>query len=181
MGKEELPCRLSTERLQLRGLRPSDSAFVRGLVSDPEVRRFLGGPVPEEQLAATVQRYLSISTPDAVWVVTTNSARDAVGLVFLAQHRDGAELELSYQFAASVWRMGIAFEATRRVLRHAFEDLEIPRVIAETQTANHASTGLLARLGMEPVREVERFGAQQTIYAVDRLTRLSVSGGRGRT
>jgi len=51
------------------------------------------------------------------------------------------------------------------VLDFALNDLAFERLIAETQSANSASCNLLEKLGMTEVRRVERFGAQQSIYA----------------
>jgi ribosomal-protein-alanine N-acetyltransferase len=43
-------------------------------------------------------------------------------------------------------------------------DLALPRVLAETQAANHRSRRLLERLGMTATRTAVRFGARQIIY-----------------
>ena len=53
------------------------------------------------------------------------------------------------------------------VIRYALRDLGLPRVVAETQTANIASCRLLEGLGLRRERTVQRFGAQQAIYVTD--------------
>ena len=95
----------------------------------------------------------------------TKDALRPVGLVFISKHRDGEDSELSYQFSPDAWGMGYAIEATRRVLDFAMNDLSLGRLIAETQSANKASCRLLERLGMTEQRRVQRFGAEQIIYA----------------
>jgi [ribosomal protein S5]-alanine N-acetyltransferase len=72
---------------------------------------------------------------------------------------------LSYEFHPDAWGHGYATEATRRALDFALNDLAFERLIAETQTANSASCRLLERLGMKEERRIQRFGAEQAIYA----------------
>ena len=48
----------------------------------------------------------------------------------------------------SHWGRGLASEAVRRVLRHAFEVLQLPRVIGVAQTGNVASQNVMVKAGM---------------------------------
>ncbi|MEO9902306.1 GNAT family N-acetyltransferase [Nisaea sp.] len=157
--------RLETERLVLRSLARTDAIFVADLISDEDVRRYLGGPVSPEQHEATFARYSSGENGGMVWVVETKNLQTSVGLVFLSPHRDNGEAELSYQFRAQDWKRGYATEAAARVLSHALGDLECVRVIAETQTANLPSRRLLTRLGMTEISRHVRFGSEQSLYA----------------
>ena len=157
---------LLTERLCLRGLDRADDPFVEDLIADPEVRRFLGGPVPEADRVAVIERYHTCSENEHVWLVEKRCDTVAVGLVFLSQHHDCGDLELSYQFQSDMWGRGYATEAVGRVLRFAFAELRVTRLVAETQAANAASCRLLDRLGFRLVDRLHRFGAEQVIYAI---------------
>ena len=90
-----------------------------------------------------------------------------IGVMFLSQHKDGLERELSYMFHPSAWGKGYATEASLGLCSYARDTLKYPGLIAETQTANTASCRLLASIGMRPHTQFERFGAQQTVFKVD--------------
>ncbi|MFY1710688.1 hypothetical protein [Tritonibacter mobilis] len=51
------------------------------------------------------------------------------------------------------------------MLEYALITKRLPCIIAETQSANDASCRLLSCLGLHEERGVERFGAQQIIFA----------------
>jgi ribosomal-protein-alanine N-acetyltransferase len=87
-------------------------------------------------------------------------------LIELGTHKDGEEYEISYQFHPNYWGNGFAYEAAAAVIQHAFNQLELDQVIAETQSANQASCALLQRLGMTEMKRISRFGAQQIIFAL---------------
>ncbi|MGL5012524.1 MAG: GNAT family N-acetyltransferase [Paracoccaceae bacterium] len=155
---------LATERLCLRGLCAGDRAFVCRLIADPLVRQFLGGAVADERRADVFNSYCETGEGEAVWLVEIRGSGLPIGMIFLSHHKDGVDMELSYQFDRDFWGQGYASEALRRVLRHAADDLGLRQVIAETQSANVASCRLLERLGMVEQRRVRRFGAEQIIY-----------------
>lgn len=54
------------------------------------------------------------------------------------------------------------------VVDYALDDLGLHRIIAETQSANTASCRLLERIGMHRVKTLQRFGAEQIIYSMQR-------------
>lgn len=158
---------LTTKRLVLRDVAEPNRNVIRALLCDPKVRRYLGGPVPDDRIDAAVDAYYSMGEDERVWTVQV-AGSTVIGLVSLTPHKDGQDMEISYQFLPDFWRMGYASEAILRVLYHAETDLNLDRVIAETQTANFASRRLLEKVGMQSERLLIRFGAEQIIYV--RLT-----------
>ncbi len=140
-------------------------------MTHPEVRRYLGGPATEERAAAYAAKVVNGKHPIA-WTVhlRQNSAIGCVGLVQIAPHCDGFDIELSYEFHPMVWGAGIASEAVRAVVAHALGPLGPTRLIAETQVDNRPSKRLLERVGMRYERGLKRFGATQAIYAMESLT-----------
>ncbi|MFK0165526.1 GNAT family N-acetyltransferase [Rhizobium sp. NPDC090279] len=155
---------LDTERLHLRALLSTDRAFVGELIAREEVRRFLGGPVSIAQREAAISGYFTFEEGEVVWLVETKDSRQPLGLISISRHRDGHDRELSYQFHPDAWGLGYATEAARRVLDYALRDLQLKRLIAETQSTNFASRRLLERVGMREARRLYRFGAEQIIY-----------------
>ena len=161
---------LDTARLRLRALTQKDSPFVYRLLSDPEVREFLGGPVPKDRHEHVFASYLSQGPGGSVWLVEARETAAPVGLVFLAPYHDPEDttgpLELSYLFDPASWGQGHAGEALRAVLEQARRSHKsAPRIVAETRAANRRSRRLLIRLGFAPVRRYRRFGSMQVLYS----------------
>lgn len=157
---------LFTERLILRQPVSPDTPFLDSLMGDEEVRRFLGGPIPPDRREAIIPScFLEGDARSVLWIVETKLPLHPIGMVSISIHKDGNDSELSYVFHPDAWGHGYATEATSRALDFAVNDLAFERLIAETQTANSASRRLLERLGMREVRRVQRFGAEQVIYA----------------
>ncbi len=158
---------LATERLILRDVGEPDRDVIRAILCDPKVRRYLGGPVPDNRIDAAVDAYYCARDDERVWTAQLAES-STIGLVSLTPHTDGRDTEISYQFLPNFWGKGYASEAISGVLAHAQTDLNLGRVIAETQAENLASWRLLEKVGMWPERSVIRFGVEQIIYV--RLT-----------
>lgn len=79
--------------------------------------------------------------------------------LFRGQPYSSPEVEIYYRLGRDYWSSGYATEAAAEVLRHAFEDLRLPRVFANAAAANTASIAVLERLGFQigpdPVRSGE--------------------------
>ena len=58
------------------------------------------------------------------------------------------EIEIYYRLGRDYWGSGYATEAAQVTLRHAFDDLRLPRVLAHASAENVASHSVMRRLGM---------------------------------
>jgi len=144
----------------------TDVERLRRLYTDPICRQYLGGPVSETEAQRRVDQLLAADASAGVWAIRLSPSGDAVGLLTLTGHHDGQDTELSYQLLPEYWGRGIATHAVRLAIRYAFETLGLTRLVSETQSANTASIRLLDRVGMTLDRRVMRFGAEQSIYAI---------------
>ncbi|MFI5707695.1 GNAT family N-acetyltransferase [Kribbella sp. NPDC051620] len=143
---------LTTERLLLRPFRDEDLPAWAELNTDPEVIRYLGG------------KPLSRAETDGI-ATAVNAQYEAEGTGFLAIERrsDGAflgaagltheswhpdDLELGWRLAREYWGNGYATEAAAAWLAYAFTELELPRVLASTDTPNTKSIAVMERIGM---------------------------------
>ncbi len=95
------------------------------------------------------------------WIVfrpRTEQPGNFVGLMMLPpahgpdQPDDPSVADLGYRILRRYWRQGIATEASRALLRHAFATVGIRRVIAQTMAVNAASRGVMTAVGMSYVR-----------------------------
>ena len=153
---------LTTERLLLRELLPTDAAAVLLFRGDPEVQRYDDPPIQTLQEASEFildMRVTCAAQQQQVWAVTVHGNDTVIGLVTLQfpEHRGDTyhrRAELGYGLAQSSWGQGIGSEAVRAVLQYGFEVLKLNRIYADTIADNFRSVRMLERLGF--VREGAR-------------------------
>jgi RimJ/RimL family protein N-acetyltransferase len=74
----------------------------------------------------------------------------ACGLEFSLRHGNPyrtPQIELYYRLGREYWGHGYATEAVREIIRHAFSDLKLERILAHAARGNVASIALLERVG----------------------------------
>jgi len=69
---------------------------------------------------------------------------------------DPSDVELGYRLLPSAWGRGLATEGARLLVRRAFADLGVHRVVATTMAVNVASRRVLEKAGL---RHVDTFFA----------------------
>ncbi|MFI7410276.1 GNAT family N-acetyltransferase [Streptomyces sp. NPDC049627] len=163
---ESWPCAIQTPRLTLRPAEPADvSAFTR-LWTDADVRRFLGGPVAEDQLAVYQQHFAG--HPHLFTVVTRQGTVTLGSVTIDPKSRFDGRREVSYSFLPEHWGKGYAREAVTAAVSWSFEHVasDDPSVVAVTQEANSRSRRLLEAIGMRVISTFLEWDAWQVMYAV---------------
>jgi RimJ/RimL family protein N-acetyltransferase len=123
---------LRTERLNLRPFRSDDVAAFENFARSEEYRRYLGDhPDPATFVANNVGA-------DGAWVIEFGER--VVGSVFLGD-------EVACLLDPSVYRMGIATEATAAVIEDGFIRRGYDEIVARADVRNVASLRAMARLG----------------------------------
>jgi RimJ/RimL family protein N-acetyltransferase len=143
---------LDTPRLRLRPYRASDAAAMFALYSDPRVMRYWSFPPWREQAQAAAYLERAIAETGAgqvlAWAMALREDDLLVGTATLhSWHRDQGRAEIGYSLSPSHQGRGLASEALRAVLGHAFGALALRRVEADVDPRNQASCRLLERLG----------------------------------
>lgn len=140
-------------RVVLSDPAPADEAAVLAVIA--ESRAFLrgraSGPSTRDQYTRYLQR---CARPDFHgWLIRRRADGAVVGLIELSQIVLGSfrSAYLGYLIGAEHARQGYMTEAITLALRRAFGELGLHRVEANIQPTNHASLGLVAKLGF--VRE----------------------------
>lgn len=131
------------------------------------MRRYLGGPVPAPQLQPRFASYLQGHPDVGLWIARIAGTQSPAGLIELSPHKEGAGYEISYQFHPDFWGQGYAREALTRIIVHAFENLCLKHLFAETQGANSRSCHLLESLGFIRKSTFIRYGEQQVLYTMN--------------
>jgi RimJ/RimL family protein N-acetyltransferase len=146
---------LRTARLLLTPLADEHLGREIELDSDPEVMRYLTGRArTEAEVIESHGQRMALSAPvDGLgyWVAST-AGGDFAGLLMLPPATDPRTAELGYRLRRRYWRQGLATEASRALLRHAFETAGQRRVIAQTMAVNAGSRGVMEAVGMRYVR-----------------------------
>lgn len=145
---------LTTERLVLRDLRPSDAEQVLAMRSDPEVMRHVNRP-----LAHTIDDALELielinsrgaAGESVQWAITIKGNDSVIGLIgFWRIVKEHHYAELGYTIAREHWGMGHATEAIAGTLDYGFGTLGFHRVEAITRPQNTASIRALEKNGFK--------------------------------
>jgi ribosomal-protein-alanine N-acetyltransferase len=143
---------LESARLRLRAYRADDIDAVYRLYSDPRVMRYWSFPPWTErgQAEAYVQRALIEMAEGRVlpWAIATLAEDKLVGTTTLfALDAQQGRAEIGYSLEAKSHGQGLASEALRLALAHAFDTLRLRRIEADVDPRNTPSCRLLERLG----------------------------------
>lgn len=142
-------------RLRFRSWAPDDGALAAALWGDPAVTRLIGGPFdPAARLAAE----LASERAHGVQYWPAFQGEVLVGCCGL-RARTPAErcFELGFHLLPAFWGQGLAGEAARAVIAHAFAS-GVSALFAGHHPANDASRRLLERLGFAYTHH-ERYAA----------------------
>lgn len=157
---------METERCSIKIINPADYIDLKKLYDDAKVWDYLGGQRSLQQIEDRITEWINPQENSSYWIVRELVSGTFLGSILLTPHYDG-ETQISYMFLSSFWGHGFAFEAVNQVLCHSFENKAFNKLIAEAQSANISSCGLLKRLGFYEVKRVIRFDAEQVIFAID--------------
>ena len=143
---------LTTERLVLRALRPSDVEQVFAMRSDPLVMQHVNRPLARtrEDASALIDLINSmVDANDAVqWAITAKGDDVFIGLIgfwrIVKEHHYG---ELGYMLARDHWGKGYISEAIGVVVPFGLHTLGFHRVEAITRPENAASVRALEKNG----------------------------------
>ena len=122
--------------------------------ADPRVVEFLPGPLSREQSDAMLARIAAHHESHgfgwfAAELLETGEFVGAIGLsvpTFEAPFQPC--VEIGWRFAAEHWNKGLATEGARRILEHAFNDLQLAEVVSFTVPHNTPSRRVMEKIGM---------------------------------
>lgn len=147
---------LETPRLRLRPYRADDALAMFALYSDPRVMRYWSFPAWTQ--AAQAQIYVARATAAAEsgelfpWAIADSGSDQLIGALTLhSLHVEQRRAEVGYSLSPVFQGCGMAAEALRCGLAHAFDALGLRRIEADVDPRNAASCRLLEHIGF--VRE----------------------------
>ncbi len=167
---------LETERLVLRPQAESDTVELIAMSMDPEVMQFVGdGAMTLQESEELTLETLEMEGPLGRWIVTERETGLLLGWVVLTHLDDSEDIEVGYGFKVPAWGRGFATEATRRLLRHGFDDLGLPEIVAVSRPENIASHRVLEKAGLRRRGLRDAFGLRDLFYFAARADALVAS------
>ena len=157
---------LETERCLIKTMNRKDKQDLHRLCDDVNVWTYLGGQGTALHNRKRI-KYIGFIPISNRWTVRRKSDNSFLGEISLTPHHDGNDTEISYLFLSEHWGNGYASEAVRAVVNYVFRKKGLDRLVAETQSANVVSCKMLEKLGFDKVENLIRFGAEQTLLALD--------------
>ena len=148
---------LETRRLHLRKLQTEDVyEYYERLFGDADVSRYMlfdsHQDIGEslESLQRKLERYEE--GPYYCWGVTTKEDDTLMGLIELLRFDETEEsCSFVYMLGCDYWNQGYGTEMLQAVIRFAFEELGIERIVADHMTKNPASGAVMRKAGMTKI------------------------------
>ena len=169
---------LQTKRLLLRRWEDGDAEDLYTYAKDPDVGPIAGWP-PHQSLEESRRVILDVLSGEECYAICLREDGRAIGAIELMRHtalvRGDDECELGYWLGKPFWGRGIMPEAAREMLRHAFEELGMTKVLAGYYEGNAKSKRVQEKVGFRFLRrsenvDVPQMGETRTGY-VNGITR----------
>lgn len=147
-----------TERLEWRIWRTDDLELATGLWGDPEVGRYIsnGGRFTPDAIRERLGRELESAATDGIqyWPLFMRADGAFVGCCGLRPYRREARIEeFGVHIRPTFWRRGLALEAARAVIEHAFVTRRVEALFAGHHPHNVSSRDMLTKLGFRYARD----------------------------
>jgi len=165
---------LETERLSLRAMSAADAAFILALLNEPSFLRFIGDK--GVRTIEDAERYIEAG-PMASYerfghgllLVELRESGEPIGICGLLRRDTLSDVDLGFAFLPRYWSMGYARESASAVMRHGFETLGLPRIVAITDPDNVASANVLEAIGLrfERLVRLSPDAMELRLFAVD--------------
>ena len=164
---------LETERLVMRGFTPADFEPYAAASADPEVQRFLGGPVGRGRAWRSLAMHIGHWELRGYgqWALERRDDGRTIGRAGLWNPEGWFGVEVGWRLDRGAWGHGYATEAGAATLEWAWATLDVDRVVSVIDPRNEASVRVAERLGLRRLRDDESDGRPVVIMAVDRPLR----------
>ena len=166
---------LQTPRLTLRPFSEDDLDALSALMVNKDFMRFSPGVFSREQTAGFLKKVRGRDREGlpSQFALVFRPEQKLIGYCgfFLQTLDDMDELEIAYRLDPSYWGQGLATEAARAVRNHAFNDLQLARVISLIHPDNIASRRVAEKNAMIPEKETVFRGFPTIVFGIKREQR----------
>ena len=127
--------------ITLRAVELCDGDALHAIFTEPGVRQYLFDDVLLTR--AETQQHVEAAVAHGAWVIVQDGT--IIGLTSLRP--SGDDRELMIVIGERHWGRGVAFAAAQAAMRHGFDVLKLPRILAAVDLPNERSHRLMQRLG----------------------------------
>jgi len=163
---------LQTERLTLRPMAPTDLDAIAHVLGDPVSMRFYPKPFDRETARAWIERTVLRYELDKIGLLTVveHASGDIIGDCGPALQGTGygSFVELGWHIRRDRQGLGFATEAGAACRDHAWEVLDVDRLISIIRPENVPSWSVARRLGFRPWRGDVRAGMAHVLWTIER-------------
>jgi ribosomal-protein-alanine N-acetyltransferase len=170
---------LTTARLALRRLDPSDAAALHAICHEPGLWDYFAGrpPASVEDARATIEKHQAYYQQHGFgfWATVLRETGELIGRCgLLSQVVDGrTECEIAYMLSPRFWGRGLAAEAARGIRDWAFRSLACDRLISIIHPDNIASKRVAIAAGLCFSHRTRFREVEVDLYAVEMPGRSS--------
>ena len=154
----------TTKRLILRPWEERDAEELYRYAKDPRIGYDAGWP-PHTSVENSLDVIKKVLIGPERYAIVLKSTGLPIGSIALYFHNDLArsddEAELGFWLGVPYWGQGIIPEASRELMRHAFEDLRLSRIFCGYYDGNEKSKRVQEKLGFKYQRTIEDFPVHQ--------------------
>ena len=153
---------IETERLSLRQLQMEDVyEYYERLFGDGDVSRYMLFEPHQDmtESLASLERKLERYGEEGFycWAITEKGEDSLIGLIELLRFEEiDNSCSFVYMLGCDYWNRGYGTEALKAVIRFAFEELEVGRVVADHISKNGASGAVMRKVGMQHLGTEEK-------------------------
>lgn len=151
---------LETPRLILRTFEDSDLEALLAINQDPQVMRYFPSTVDRTGTQAMIERIQNNFNERGFCFYATELKSDGALIGFVGlnvpsfaiphfQPKGQPVVEIGWRLSAVHWGKGYAPEASKEVLRHAFEDIGLEEVVSFTAKINQPSIRVMEKIGLQ--------------------------------
>lgn len=148
---------LTTPRLGFRAWTLDDLPLARKLWTSPEVMRYMGGPYTEEKVRKRLEREMDCQREHGFqyWPIFLPALDTFVGVCGMRADSPAPDTPaFGYHLLPEFWGQGLAVEAARAAVDHAFGQLGVRQLFAGHHPQNAGSQRVLEKLGFPFWQEI---------------------------
>lgn len=140
---------LETERLRLRGWSDDDLDAYAVMMADPEVMRFLGGPLARPDAWRAMASMIGhwVLRGHGMWAVERKHDGALIGRVGVQRPEGWPATEVAWTLGRQYWGHGYAREAAKASLDYGFKATLLPTFVSLIDSENFPSQNVAKRLG----------------------------------
>jgi RimJ/RimL family protein N-acetyltransferase len=154
-----------TERLSLIPLNINDVSFIFNLVNTDGWIRYIGDRnIPDVERSNIYVQQLLDNVNINYWVVNLKKENIPIGVVTIIKKDYLPFHDIGFAFLEKYQGKGYAFEAAKKIINYAINELKLANISAVTQPENTGSIRLLEKLGLHFHRIIENNGERLNLY-----------------